>query len=185
MLSLLNWDKWLIALAIFAASIFGSYQVGYWRGWNASEMHWKLEKEREVAAAKAEAAELKARGDTLAAELVQAKARVRVETVEVVREVIRYVRPKHEAIDGRITDSLNRMSGIRESSERAVSSTDGTLETDSASAPYPDRPSPGATSEKAITEWAITVIGMYEICRQAHGRLAELILSSAGKQQEK
>jgi hypothetical protein len=185
MFSLLSWDKWLIALAIMVAALVGTYQVGYWRGYNASEQHWKLAKEVEVALAKEEATELRAKGEVLSAELKLAKANIRVETVEVIREVIRYVRSDREAIDGRVTDRLNRLSGIRESTS-PVSSTAGTAEADATAAADPDRPSAqvGGTSEKAIVSWAATVIGMYEACRQTHNALVELLTASAGKQLE-
>lgn len=173
-------DKWLIGAVLSVAALLGSYYTGYWNGWNDSENEWIVKSKDIKQKAELEAAELRAKSETLAAELVVAKAKVRIETVEVVREVTRYVRPKHEAIDGRITTLLNSLSGIRERTERTVHHPDGAFETRTTVATDSDRPV-GATSEAGIVNWITQVIPMYNACKLQAEAAGEALKHCAGK----
>jgi len=151
------------AILVAVILLLTAYLVGWTRGYSASEGKWKLERAALVADAKTRAAQLQSEGNRLRAELEVARANVRIQYVEVVREVKRVASSTRRAINVDLAGLLNSMSGIRETTQRI--NPDGTLGPSREAPPDPPRPS-GGTSERALGEWIANAVRSHEECRK-------------------
>lgn len=171
-----NIERGFIALLIALVAVVGSHIWGWHRGyaasevvWLAKEAQWTAEKARIVAEAEAAAQKLRAEGATLAAALEKARAEVRIEYVEVIREIGKRTSSVRRAVDADIAGLLNSLSGIRETTERV--GPDGTVEARRETAS--DSPRPVGTSERALAEWIAGAVKSHEECRQQANALIE------------
>lgn len=169
-------EQALVVLAVIAVMIVGSHIWGWHRGyaasekvWLAKEAQWAAEKAKILAEADAAASQLRAEGATLAAALEKARAEVRVEYVETVREIGKRTSSVRRVLDADLAGLLNSLSGIRET----ASSNDppGTPEARPEAPPDPGRPS--GVSERGLTEWIANAIKSHEECRQQANSLIE------------
>jgi len=138
----------------------GSYMFGWHRGYAASEEKWQAEKVVLIEAAKTRAAQLEAEGSRLRADLEVAKANVRIEYVEVIREIQRVASSARRAISPDLAGLLNSLSGVRETTERVGA--DGTVEARRETTSDPAR---SGTSERALAEWIAGAVKSHEECR--------------------
>ena len=162
-------ERILIGLMVVLLTHMGTYLFGWSKGYAASEAKWALEKKALVAAADKRAAELRADGSRLAAQLEIARANVRIEYVEVIREVQKLASPVRRAVSADLAGLLNSMSGIRETTERV--DPPGTPEAGREAAPNPGRPE--GVSERALSEWIAGAVKSHEDCRTQANSLIE------------
>lgn len=150
------------AAVVLLATHGATYVLGWQRGYAASEGRWARERLELLAAAEARARVLREQGDRLAAELEQARTRVRVEYVDRVRTVYRVAQATKECFSPDTTAALNRQP-IREAVERP------------GEPPRVVEPPPaaGGTSELAAAEWIAGAQAAHEQCRAQVARLAD------------
>lgn len=153
-------ERWAIGLVLLLALAGGSYWKGYTDGFRKSEREWALQRAEMEGRARRQADDLRAEGGRLAAELIEARARVKIEYVEVIRYVTRVARPDRVALDADITRVLNQSAGIRETVDGRPG---GTAAPGAGAAADSDR-SVG-TSEKGVAEWIAQAVEMYQSCR--------------------
>jgi N-methylhydantoinase B/oxoprolinase/acetone carboxylase alpha subunit len=164
-----NVERGLIALLLIVVAVVGSHIWGWHRGYAASEVVWTEQKKALIANAESRAAELRAEGARLAADLHVARANVRIEYVEVIREVHKVASATRRSINADLAGLLNSLSGIRETTERIGA--DGTVEARREVAT--DSPRPEGTSERALGEWIAGAVKSHEECRQQANSLIE------------
>jgi hypothetical protein len=169
-------ERYLIAAAVVIALLGGSFGTGYWKGYAAgvaaTEAKWRKLKAEMEEASEAREAQLRERGETLAAELEAAKNKVRVQTIETVRVVYKKASATRACFSPDITEILNRNSKIRESIERP----DGTTQVKEHRTEVPK----GGTSELAAAEWVVHAQAAHEECRAQIGRLGDWIRAAVG-----
>lgn len=161
-------ERIFIGAAIALLTHLAAYIFGWHRGYDASETVWVAEKKALIARAEVQAAQLRAEGSRLAAELEIARANVRVEYVEVIRDVQKVASATRRAIGADLAGMLNSLSGIRETTERIGA--DGTVEARREVASDPGR---SGTSERALAEWIVGAVKAHEECRVQANALIE------------
>lgn len=171
----------IVWIGIVILSLIGThvsaYQVGYFKGVSFERAAWESERSKLLARAAAEAERLRGEGKRLAAELEVAKATVRVEYVEKIREVKVAASRTRACFTPDVAAILNRSTPIRETREPI---------------PPPGQPAPaptviehrseapaGGTSEAAAAEWVAGAQAAHEACRAQVGALADWIRSVA------
>lgn len=176
--SMSNVERGLIALLLIAVTVVGSHIWGWHRGyaasevvWLAKEAQWTAEKARIVAEADAQAQKLRAEGSTLAAALEKARSEVRIEYVEVIREIGKRTSSVRRAVDADLAGLLNSLSGIRETTTRVDPA--GVVETRTETATDSGRPASAGVSERALAEWIANAVKSHEECRQQANSLIE------------
>lgn len=169
-------ERWLVSVAVALALGVGLYAGGYWKGYRAgvaaTDAKWaELRTQWQTAAAARERA-LRQRGDDLAAELEAAKAKVRIETIEVIRTVYKKASATKSCFSPDVTEALNRNSPIRETVERP----------DSPKQVREHRiePASAGTSELAAAEWVANAQAAHEECRAQVGKLGDWIRAVVG-----
>lgn len=167
-------ERWLIGTAIVVVVLVGTYQTGYWRGWNASQAQWKVLKAEMELASKIREDQLRAQGEDLAAQLKAAQTRVQIRTVETIRYVRVAASKTNVSLTPDIVAELNRNSQIRETVQR-----DG--EPAQTTVLEPTKPNTGAASEAAVAEWIAVAQAAHESCRQQVAALADWIRAATVK----
>ena len=164
-------ERTLIGFAIVAAVLTGTYVTGYWKGWNASEKLWLAEKSELIAATRLREERLRADGAEIEARLARAQANVKIKTVEVIREVVKYVRVDRPAFDNPdLTRLLNTSTGIRETVTR-----DGPGGPAATSREVAPDPAGSRTSEQALSTWIANTIDSHERCRLQANSLIQYV----------
>lgn len=171
MLPVTTFERVAIGLVIALVTHLGAYSFGWFKGYSSSEVRWNEQKKALIAQAEARAEALKAEGSRLSAELEVAKANVRIEYVEVIREIRKSASSVRRAFDADLAGMLNALSGIRETSERVDSS--GVVETRRETATNSPRSASEGVSERALAEWIAGSIKAHEECRVQANALIE------------
>jgi hypothetical protein len=161
-----------VAVLLLLASHVAAYSAGWFRGVASERAAWTLERERLIAEAAVTAERLRGEGKRLAAELEVARAAVRVEYVEKIREVKVAASRTKACFTPDVTAILNRASTIRERVERPSGEV-RTIEHRSEAAP-------AGTSEAAAAEWVANAQAAHEACRAQVGALADWIRALTG-----
>jgi hypothetical protein len=169
MLPVTSLERIVIAVLVAIVTHMATYAFGWSRGYSASQAKWELEKKALIAAADKRAAELRAEGSRLAADLEMARANVKIEYVEVVREVQKYASSTRRAINADLAGLLNSMSGIRETTERV--DPPAAPEARREAAANPGRPE--GVSERTLSEWIAGAVKSHEDCRAQANSLIE------------
>lgn len=153
MLARLQWIGVMLAVLVVT---HGAVWVAGWHGGHRdAEKAFAAERLKLERAAEARAAQLRAEGDRLAAELDRARTAVRVRYVERVRTVYQVASPTRECLSPSVTAALNT----------PAQPPDGLLQ-----AP---QDAPGGTSEAAAAQWIAGAQAAHEECRAQVARLAD------------
>jgi hypothetical protein len=162
-------ERVVIIILLAIVTHIGTYAFGWSRGYSASQAKWDMEKKAMIADANRRAAELRAEGSRLSAELEIARANTRIEYVEVVRGVQKVASSTRRAIDANLAGLLNSMSGIRETTERV--DPPAAPEARREAAANPGRPD--GVSERTLSEWIAGAVKSHEDCRAQANSLIE------------
>jgi hypothetical protein len=174
--------------AVLLLSVAIAIVAAYWAGWFRGNAHgvmseravWHAERDVIRAEAAAQAEALRSRGEQLSAQLTIARATVRIEYVEVVREIVKVASPVRRAIGADLAGLLNSMSGIRETTERIGSG--GVVEARTETSTDSGRPASAGVSERGLADWIAGTVKAYEECRvQATGLIAFAKACAAGE----
>lgn len=173
-------ERAALIVVVVLAALVGSHIWGWHRGyaaseavWLAKEAEWNAEKARIIAEAEAAAQKLRAEGATLAAALEKARAEVRVEYVETVREIGKRTSSVRRALDADLAGLLNSLTGIRETTTRVGPS--GAVETRTETSTDSGRPASAGVSERGLAEWIANAVKSHEECRQQANSLIEYV----------
>lgn len=157
----------LIAIVIALATHAAAYGAGFYRGVLSERKDWEVERARIVTEAAVNSGRLRAEGMRLAAALEEARAQVRVETVEKVRVVYQKASVTRKCFEADVTAILNRNTPIRERVERADRPAVEVVHTAATDV--------GGTSERAAAEWVLNAQSEYDMCRTQVVSLIEWI----------
>lgn len=165
-------ERLAIGLVIALLTHLGAYVYGWNKGYQLSEARWDDQKQALIAQAQARAESLRAEGARLSAELEVARANVRIEYVEVIRDIRKSASAVRRALDADVAGMLNALSGIRETTERIDPA--GVDDTSAQAAADPARSAPAeGVSERTLAEWIAGTVKAHEECRVQANALIE------------
>lgn len=171
-------ERWMLTTMAAALVAIGLYGGGFWHGWSMASDKWKTEKAQIIADSEIRAKMLEQKGLSLAADLEKARAQVKVQTVEVVREVVKYASSKRECFSPDVTAILNKNTPIRETRTPIVEPGQPTQKPTVID--HKVQGPVGGTSEQAAATWVAEAQASHEQCRsQVHGLIAWVKSASA------
>lgn len=167
----------LIMVGLLGLASYKAYQVGHASGYAKAEKLYKAEIEKIEAEHDKEIKRLTEEGRRLNALVKEAEKNINVKYVETVRYVYKNARAGHASIDAALTRMLNNLTGIRENPPPAPAAPGR----DGADREAPaDSSRPGATSERALSEWIAEAVTSHEKCRVRHNALIEWAKACSG-----